>query len=468
MGITNLCDVRLGELRLSDLASIEEVSAAIATCLRQADLDTLRRFLEEHEPADEALLLSEVEPDEALSTLRLLPIEEQAQVFGYFPPDRQAELAKRMPRKELASLMTAMPHDDRADLYKRLDKSDREALLPGLAQAEREDVRRLAAYPEGTAGSVMTSDYATLRPKNTASEALDALRLQAPDSETIYRAFIIDDDRHLLGSVDLRTILTARLGERVADLMERDPPFVRAEESREEAARVISRYDLIALPVLDADERLAGIITPDDAIDVVEQEGTEDLHRFGTVRDLEAPVRTASIFRLYRSRITWLVLLVFGNIFSGLGIAYFEDMITAYVALVFFLPLLIASGGNAGAQAATLMVRALATGDVRASDWTRMLGREFLVASLLSITMAVAVSTIGFVRGGPEIAAVVALSMVLIVIVGSLIGMSLPFVLDRFRFDPATASAPLVTSIADAGGVVIYFSIATQILSLQA
>jgi magnesium transporter len=300
----------------------------------------------------------------------------------------------------------------------------------------------------------------------TPGQAFEALRLQAPDSETIYRAFIIDDDRRLLGSVDLRALLTARPGERVSSLMEKDPPFVRADASREEAAHLISRYDLIALPVLNGGGRLAGIITPDDAIDVVEQEGTEDLHRFGTVRDLEEPVRSASIFRLYRSRITWLVLLVFGNIFSGLGIAYFEDMIAAYVALVFFLPLLIASGGNAGSQAATLMVRALATGDVRASDWTKMLGKEFIVASLLSLSMAAAVSTIGLVRGGPEIALVVALSMIGIVIVGSLIGMSLPFILHRFRLDPATASAPLVTSIADAGGVIIYFAIATQILSL--
>lgn len=175
-------------------------------------------------------------------------------------------------------------------------------------------------------------------------------------------------------------------------------------------------------------------------------------------------MRTAGIFTLYRARIVWLVLLVFGNLLSGFGIAYFEDTIAAHIALIFFLPLLIASGGNAGSQAATLMVRALATGDVRSRDWSRMLGREFLVAGLLGISMALAVSGIGIFRGGPEIAMVVASSMIIIVLVGSLIGMSLPFVLSRFNMDPAVPSAPLVTSIADATGVVIYFSIASFVL----
>ncbi|MGY6531831.1 magnesium transporter, partial [Glycocaulis sp.] len=177
---------------------------------------------------------------------------------------------------------------------------------------------------------------------------------------------------------------------------------------------------------------------------------------------------TASTFVLYRMRIVWLVLLVFGNIFSGAGIAYFEDTIMAYVALVFFLPLLIDSGGNAGSQAATLMVRGLAVGDVKLSDWGRMIGRESFVALLLGITMAIAVSAIGIVRGGPEVALVVSLSMVVIVLVGSVIGMSLPFILSRMKLDPAAASAPLITSIADAAGVLIYFSIATALLDLPA
>ena len=196
----------------------------------------------------------------------------------------------------------------------------------------------------------------------------------------------------------------------------------------------------------------------------MEAEATDDFHRVGTVTNLASSVGTASIAMLYRARIAWLMLLVFGNIFSGAGIAYFEDTIAANLALMFFLPILIASGGNAGSQSATLMVRALGTGEIGAADWSRMLGRELAVGILLGLSMACAIAAIGVLRGGPQIALVIALSMVLIVLVGSLIGMLLPFALSRFKMDPATASTPLVTSIADATGVLIYFSIAKSIL----
>jgi magnesium transporter len=201
-------------------------------------------------------------------------------------------------------------------------------------------------------------------------------------------------------------------------------------------------------------------------MDVAEQEATEDFHSIGTVGKLEKSVRDAGVPLLYRKRVLWLVLLVFGNIISGAGIAYFEDTIAAYVALVFFLPLLIGSAGNAGSQAATLMVRALATGDVHTRDWGRMLRRELGVAGLLGLTMAVAVSVLGIFRGGQEIALVVALTMVVVVIIGSMVGVSLPFLLSCFKLDPATASVPLITSIADAAGVIIYFSMASALLGL--
>lgn len=210
---------------------------------------------------------------------------------------------------------------------------------------------------------------------------------------------------------------------------------------------------------------MVGIVTADDAMDVAQDEATEDFHKSGgSLGRVAHSIKDASVGVLYRNRVFWLVLLVFGNVFSGAGIAYFEDLIAANVVLVFFLPLLIDSGGNAGSQAATLMVRALATGDVVLRDWASMLGRELVVAGLLGLTMALAVSTIGFVRGGLSIALVVALTMQVIVIVGSVIGMSLPFLLSRFNADPASASSPLITTIADGAGVVIYFYIASRLL----
>ncbi len=356
----------------------------------------------------------------------------------------------------MARIFGAMAHDERADLFAELDEAQKSALLPGLAQAEREDMRKLAAYPEGTVGSVMTSDYATLSPDMTVTAAIAHLRRIAPDAETIYHFYVIDAERKLLGTVSLRDLIVARDSARVADVMRRDPPFARAEDKRETAVEMIRKYDVLALPVLNGGDRLAGIVTYDDAMDVAREAEDISFAKTSAVAGLGTSMLTASVGLLYRKRVAWLVVLVFGNIFAGAGIAYFEETIEAYIALVFFLPLLVDSGGNAGSQSATLMVRALSTGDVRLRDWSRMLG----------LTMALAVSGIGLFRGGPDIAVVVSLTMVLIVLVGSLIGMSLPFLLSKFKLDPAAASAPLITSLADAIGVVIYFAMATWLLGL--
>lgn len=429
------------------------------------DEDAARTGIDpEDHPADIAAALSEIDPGEAWKLLCALPVTVQANVFGYIEPELQAETIEHMTRPQLTALITEMDADDRADVYNRLSEDQQEMILPALAHVERENIRRLAAYEEGTAGAIMTSDYATLRPELTAKEAIAQLRREAPDKETIYRTYVLKDDRELIGTVRLTDLILAPPSRRIADLMDDDPVYVNADDDQEDVARTVAKYDILAVPVVDAQHHLVGIVTHDDAMDALEEEATEDFLRLGAHGDIDESVRSAGIFTLYRARIVWLVLLVFGNLLSGFGIAYFEDIIAAHIALIFFLPLLIASGGNAGAQAATLMVRALATGEVRSRDWGRMLGREFLVAAALGVTMALAVSGIGVFRGGPDIAMVVASSMIIIVLVGSLIGMSLPFVLSRLKLDPATASAPLVTSIADATGVVIYFTIATFVL----
>lgn len=451
----------------------EELQFALRVALTSRDTDAFQAILSHSHPADLVALLENVAPDALRDFLLHLPAHERAELFGYLPAAAQDEVVRTMNRKQLAELFDHMSPDERADVYNRLSLAEQEALLPALAQAEREDLRRLSAYEEGTAGAVMTSEYVTLDPGLTAREAIDALRRAAPDAETIYQAFVIDGERRLLGTVSLRELIVAPADVRVRELMRSEAISARVEDAREDVAAKVAKYDLIALPVLNGGDRLVGIVTYDDAMDVAAAEVTEDFLRTGgfgtqgkggTLAGIGANLRDASIPLLYRKRIFWLVLLVFGNLFSGAGIAYFEDTITAYVALVFFLPLLIDSGGNAGSQAATLMVRSLATGDVILRDWGKMFGREVLVALLLGVTMALAVSVLGLFRGGPEIALVVSLTMVCTVLVGSTLGMSLPFALSRLKFDPATASAPLITSVADAAGVMIYFGIATALL----
>ncbi|GEN28502.1 magnesium transporter MgtE [Halovibrio variabilis] len=426
--------------------------------------------LAETRSADIGEVLEEmIEDDEelpsALSLLDILSAERAANVLGYLPGESQLEVVGKLDDSQVLKLLEEMGSDERADLFNLLSEDRREALLRRMAHREREDLKRLASYEEGTAGAIMTSDYVAIASGMTVSQAMMRVRQTAPDAETVYQLYILDNDGQLIGTMSLRQLMVARPGAIVDDIMIKDVISTRVDNAQEEVARIVARYDLLAVPVIDADDRMVGIVTHDDAMDVAESEATEDFHKGMSIGQLEDGVSRVRLWSLYRKRVFWLVLLVFANLFSGAGIAYFEETIAAQVALVFFLPLLIGSGGNAGAQAATLMVRGMATGDVGGKDWGKLLGRELLVAGSLGITMAIAVTPIGIMRGGEALAMVVALSMVTIVLFGSLLGMCLPFVLERFKVDPATASAPLVTTLIDASGVLIYFSIATLLLS---
>ncbi|MGM0535295.1 MAG: magnesium transporter [Pseudomonadota bacterium] len=447
--------------------------AALLTALADEDTEQLGVLLRELRSADIGELVENAlgEEDEglpvALALLDGLPLERRANVLGYLPGEEQRAVAESMTDKALLLLLEEMGSDERTDLFKVLDEDRREALLRRMAHREREELKRLASYEEGTAGAIMTSDYVAIPTGMTVSRALMRVRQTAPDAETVYQLYIVDPEGRLAGTLSLRQLMVARPGALIDDLMIKDVISAGVDEAQEEVARTVARYDLLALPVVDIDRRLVGIVTHDDAMDVVESEATEDIHKGMSIGALEDGVSRVPLWSLYRKRVTWLVLLVFANLFSGAGIAFFEETIAAQVALVFFLPLLIGSGGNAGAQAATLMVRGMATGDVGVKDWGKLLGRELLVAGSLGLTMALAVAPIGVMRGGEAVAMVVAMSMVIIVLFGSLLGMCLPFVLDRLGWDPATASAPLVTTLIDASGVLIYFSIATAVLSGQ-
>ncbi|WNK20239.1 magnesium transporter [Halomonas piscis] len=413
----------------------------------------------------EALIEEDSALEAAVDTLALLENDRAANVLGYLPSGSQLTIVGALADTQLLKLLEEMGSDERADLFNLLDEDRRETLLRRMAHKEREELKRLASYEEGYAGAIMTSDYVAIDSGMTVSQALMRVRQTAPDAETVYQLYVLAKSGELIGTMSLRMLMVSRPGAVVDDIMIRDVIHTRVDELQEEVARIVARYDLIALPVTDSDGRMVGIVTHDDAMDVAEFEATEDIHKGMSIGQLEDGVRRVPLWTLYRKRVMWLVLLVFANLFSGAGIAYFEDIIAAKVALVFFLPLLIGSGGNAGAQAATLMVRGMATGDVGVKDWGKMLGRELLVAGSLGLTMALAVAPIGVMRGGTAVATVVATSMITIVLFGSLLGMCLPFVLERFKLDPATASAPLVTTLIDASGVVIYFSIATAVLS---
>lgn len=442
----------------------EELASALYVAMEKSDTLVIEQLIAEMQPADLAEFVRHQTVDATLKLLTHLPIEQRAEAFGYLEVDTQCELAEKMTEEGLSQLFVHMNSDERADLFNELSEDRQQGILRRMAKEEREDIRRLASYEEGTTGAVMTSDYVTVPVGINVARALDVVRQTAPNAETIYQVYILDEHQKLVGTLSLRQLILARPEAGVDLLMTTELVSINASEKQEEASRLISRYDLLALPVVDDEDRLIGIVTYDDAMDVAEEEATEDIHKSASVGPLEDGFGKAKISDLYRRRVNWLVLLVFANILSGAGIAFYEETIEAYVVLVFFLPLLVASGGNAGSQASTLMIRGLATGDVSARDWGKLLSRELIVSASLGLTMAATIVGIGFWRGGMDIAQVVAYSMFVIVVVGSLIGMSLPFLLNKLGWDPATASGPLVTSIADIVGVLIYFGIATSIL----
>ena len=428
----------------------------------------IRQEINKLDPADIAELI-EALPQEGddIILFRLLPYEISRDTFQLLEYDKQEELLEKLATQQhlLAKLLNDLAPDDRTALFEELPGTVTQRLIQLLTPEERKTSVQLLGYPEDSIGRLMTTDYIAIKPDMTITQTIGHIRQFGKDSETLNVVYVVDDELKLIDEIRLREILLAKPDQSITELMDNRFVSLNVLEDQESAISVFHDYDRVALPVINSEGILLGIVTFDDVMDVEQEEATEDFHKFGSIQDLIFNPAKAKVSLLYRKRIVWLVILVFMNVFSGAAIAGFEDTIQAMVSLVFFLPLLIDSGGNAGAQSATLMVRALATGDVMIKDWFRLIGKELIVALLLGVTMAFAVGLVASFRA-PDIIVVVALSMICTVLIGSIIGLSLPFIFTIFKKDPATASAPLITSLADISGVLIYFSIATSYLGI--
>ncbi len=448
----------------------ELLTPEIVQLINERKWADLRQALIIWPPPEVADLIQSLDDPERVLILRFLPRRFSAEVFSELNPSLQDELLKDLTNQEIRRLLADLSPDDRTALLEEMPAEVTRKLFNLLSPEDLSETRQLLGYPDGSVGRVMTPNFVDIKAEWTVGQALEHIRKVGRDSETVNMVYVIDENDHLLDDIPLRFLILASPEKTVESIMDRNFISISAYSDQEEAVAMIKKYNYLALPVVDSTGALLGIVTIDDLMDVADVEVTEDFQKLGGVSvepHGEGPIesiREATVSLLFRRRIIWLVLLVFVNILSGEGIAAFEEVISSAVALVFFLPLLIASGGNAGSQAATLMVRALATGDVKVNDWWRMLGKEMLVSSVLGLTMGAAVSVVGFFRAGPRIGFIVAVSMILIVITGSMVGLLLPFLLRKLGRDPATASAPLVTSIADVSGVVIYFSIASRVL----
>ncbi len=443
---------------------LEERVANVHALIESKDWNAVRQSIITLPEPEIAELLFQTDTPDRIVLFRLLPRDIATEVFAQLEGDQRNTLVNEMTQEETRRLLSELSPDDRADFLGELPGEVTQKLLNLLSPEDLRETRQILGYPPESVGRLMTPDYVAVRSHWTIAMALQHVRKKAKGSETIEVLYVVDDKWKLLDALDLRRFIMAEPEMKVEDIMDHQYICLQATEDREAAVRMMERYDVAVLPVVDSVGTLLGIVTFDDVFDVAQEETTEDFHKGAAVAPLKGSYREASFFELYRKRIGWLVILVFVNIFSGAAMASFEDVIAANVALVFFLPLLIDSSGNAGSQASTLMVRALATGEVRLSDWGKLLAKEVFISASLGVTMAAAVSIIGFFRAGPEIAITVALTMATVVVIGSIIGTALPFILSLFKLDPAAASAPLITSLADISGVIIYLSIATIIL----
>lgn len=448
--------------------------------LASGDVKTLRDFCESLHPALVAEFVSALSAEEAWAILQKVDASVTAEIFSHLDESLQVEIVERLRREELARLLSKMSPDDRADLFKKIPPTLQESVIPALAQAEREDIRRLAAYKEGTAGAVMTSDYATLSPNLTASEAIERLREVAPDKETIYYAYVVDENRKLIGFVSLKDLIVARRDARVKDIMHREVIFAHVDDDQEDAARKIQKYDLLALPVLNGNDTLVGIITHDDALDIITQEHTEDLEKLMAIGGShQAGVYLQkSSWKHFKNRAYWIIGLAALGLVSGMIIHSFEATLMHMFILALYMPMVADTGGNTGSQSATVIVRALALGEISPTlrDTLKVFFKELNVAILLGGTLAVlSWGKVMFLSQGSEIPVgfslakigmVIALALGLQVITATLIGALLPLAAAKMKKDPAVIASPALTTIVDITGLLIYFSTAKLLLGI--
>ncbi len=423
---------------------------------------TIRSEVVTLDPIQIAEVIEELSDEEDLILFRLLPRELAKSTFQLLSHDKQEEIIEGLAHNvnKLSSLLNDLDPDDRTAFFEELPGEITQRLIQLLSPEERRIATKLLGYPEDSIGRLMTPEFVAIKPHYTVEQALEHIRRFGRDSETLNVIYIVDNNWKLIDDIRIKEIILARPTQSISELMDYRFVALSAFDDQEVAIRVFQDQDRVALPVVNTEGLLIGIVTFDDMMDVAEEETTEDFHKFGAFQDAIVNPLKAKVAFLYKMRIFWLTALVFMNVFSGAAMAIFEETIQSHVALIFFLPLLIASGGNAGAQSATLMIRSLATGDVELTDWVKLLGKEFLVSLLLGITMAAGVSLIASFRA-PDMILIVSITMILTVMAGSLIGLLLPFIFTILKRDPATASAPLITSIADITGVLIYFTIAS-------
>jgi len=432
------------------------------------DENGLREFCIALHPARTAEYMEGLSAEESWEVLRHAEMEVRVEIFKYFDSDVQVEIIESQPHDEVAAMVAEAAPDDRVDLLSEVDETIvSEQILPRLPVDERRDFLRLSAYPEGTAGAIMTTDVATLAESLTVREALDELARSATEVETIYYIYVVDNDGHLRGLVSARQLVSAirRPTQLLGEMMETDLLVAHVLEDQEDVANKVARLDLLAIPVVNDEHHMIGIITHDDVIDVVREEATEDAHRIAAVDPLGEGYLKTHLLTMSWKRGMWLTILFFGAMLTAWALRRHEAHLDTWTWLVLFIPLIISSGGNTGSQSATLIITALSTGDIRLADWLRVIWRELAMGVLLGGFLAILSFGVA-VAFAPNLlsACVLPATLVLVVMAGTLAGSILPMIFARLGWDPAMMSNPFVAGIIDILGIEIYVQVAMLIL----
>jgi magnesium transporter len=445
----------------------------LARVIEARDFPALQAMLKHWSPTTAAGFIEGLPVEQQVVAFRVLPRDLAADVFEYLPLDAQEQLLKAMAKEEVAKILNEMAPDDRTALLDELPGNVTQQLLHLLTPEERAVAVTLLGYPEGSIGRLVTPDYVRVRPDWTMSYVLDHIRRYGHDSETLSIVYVIDERGRLIGEIPIRKILLLPPETRVAEAMDSRVVALKAGDSQDSAIPLFQQEDRVALPVTDSNGTLIGIVTVDDVLDVAQSAATRTLQRFGGMEALDEPYLAVPFFSMVRRRASWLVVLFLGEMLTATAMGFFEKEIQRAVVLALFVPLIISSGGNSGSQAATLVIRALALGEVTLRQWWRVMHREIWSGLVLGSILGV----IGFLRislwsafsdlYGPHwllVATTVAVALVGVVLWGTLSGSMLPFVLRRLGFDPAASSAPFVATLVDVTGLLIYFSVAAVIL----
>ena len=449
---------------MEEIKELEE----LVELLHTKQYTKLRQYLGELNDADTAALMEDLEDEDMLKVFRILPKDLAADVFSYLDVDNQQLIITSLSDKEAANIINNLMADDAADLLEEMPANVVKKLLANASPEARRDINHLLRYPEDSAGSIMTVEYVDLKENLTVDQAIERIRKVGVDSETINICYVLDAQRRLKGTVALRYLLLSQGDEIIGDIMHENVIAIHTLMDQEEVARQFKKYDFTSMPVVDNENRLVGIITVDDIVDIMEEETTEDMEKMAAIVPSDKPYMKTTVWETYKKRIPWLLLLMVSATFTGAIITSFEDALSVCASLTAFIPMLMDTGGNAGGQASVTVIRGLSLGEIEYRDVPLVVWKEVRVAVLCGVSLAAAnfLKLLFLDRVGLMVSLVVCLTLIMAVLMAMLIGCLLPIGAKRLGFDPAVMASPFITTIVDALSLMVYFRVATMVLGI--